>query len=274
MGILAYLAPDDIPLSLINSDVMSEIARGEAVAALCEVSLLEIKSDRDDVTVTVHRLAQTVMRDRLAKQHKEEHVSNQALILVAAAFPHGAIGPDDVRFWSICAALRPHVLSVLQTVRDKCLIAETAAILLTQLALYLVTRAEHGEAEALYRRAVELLEGSFGPSHTFVSTALNHLAALLRETNRLQEAEPLMRRALDIDEEALGPDHPDVGRDLSNLAWLLKDMWRLEEAEAVMGRALHIAEKHHGTDDSQVASRLIVLGRIHMAVGVLRKPNH
>ena len=38
MGILAYFARDDIPLSLITADVMREIARGEAVAALCEVS--------------------------------------------------------------------------------------------------------------------------------------------------------------------------------------------------------------------------------------------
>ena len=43
MGILAYFAPDDIPLDLITDEVMSEIARGDAVAALKEVSLLEVK---------------------------------------------------------------------------------------------------------------------------------------------------------------------------------------------------------------------------------------
>ena len=68
MGILAYFAQDDIPLSLISADVMSEIARGEAVAALCEVSLLEVENEGDQATVSVHRLAQTVMRDRLRKR--------------------------------------------------------------------------------------------------------------------------------------------------------------------------------------------------------------
>ena len=41
-------------------------------------------------------------------------------------------------------------------------------------------------------------------------TALNNLAQLLQDTNRLGEAEPLMRRALAIDEKSFGPDHPNV----------------------------------------------------------------
>ena len=40
--------------------------------------------------------------------------------------------------------------------------------------------------------------------------ALNNLAQLLQDTNRLAEAEPLMRRALAIDEQSYGPDHPNV----------------------------------------------------------------
>ena len=87
MGILAYFAPDDIPLSLITVKVMSEIARGDAVAALKEASLLEVKNDGDQATISVHRLAQTVMRDRLAKQGQAEEASTQALTLVADAFP-------------------------------------------------------------------------------------------------------------------------------------------------------------------------------------------
>ncbi len=41
MGLLALLAPDDIPLDIITEEVMSEIEKGEAVAALIEVSLLD-----------------------------------------------------------------------------------------------------------------------------------------------------------------------------------------------------------------------------------------
>ena len=110
MGILAYFAQDDIPLSLISADVMSEIARGEAVAALCEVSLLEVENEGDRATVSVHRLAQTVMRDRLTKNGKAEETAAQALTLVDDAFPFEVY--NDVRSWPVCAALRPHAISV------------------------------------------------------------------------------------------------------------------------------------------------------------------
>ena len=56
--------------------------------------------------------------------------------------------------------------------------------------------------------------------------ALNNLALLLKDTNRLLEAEPLMRRALAIDEASLGPDHPKVAIVLDNLAQLLQAIKR------------------------------------------------
>ena len=68
------------------------------------------------------------------------------------------------------------------------------------------------------RRALAIDEGSYGPDHPDSPRALNNLAQLLQDTNRLGEAEPLMRRALAIAERSYGPDHPDVATDLNNLA--------------------------------------------------------
>jgi len=57
MGLLAYFAPDDIPLDVIGAKAMSELERGEAVAALHEVSLLGLKSGGDGKPmVSVHGL--------------------------------------------------------------------------------------------------------------------------------------------------------------------------------------------------------------------------
>jgi hypothetical protein len=67
-----------------------------------------------------------------------------------------------------------------------------------ELARWLNNRAEHDEAEPLYRRALAIDEKSFGPKHPEVATDLNNLARLLRATNRLAEAEPLSRRVLRI----------------------------------------------------------------------------
>ncbi len=72
------------------------------------------------------------------------------------------------------------------------------------------------------------------------AVALNNLAALLQDTNRLAEAEPLMRRALAIDEQSYGAEHPNVANDLNNLATLLKVTNRLAEAEPLMRRCIAI----------------------------------
>ena len=255
MGNLAYFAPDDIPLSLITAEVMNEIARGDAVAALYEVSLLEIENEGDETTVSVHRLAQTVMRDRLAKQEKAEEVAALALTLVADAFPRGEIGPDDVRSWPVCAALRPHVLSVLQT--DYGPVSEKNGRLINQLAVYLLARAEHTEAEPLLRRAVRVAEKALGFNHPNVAATLNNLASFLLDIGRPAEAEPLMRRALAIDEQSLGPDHPRVAVYLNNLAALLEE-WcgRYEEAERLKRRSLDIDERSLGPEHPNVAIRL------------------
>ena len=79
------------------------------------------------------------------------------------------------------------------------------------------------EAEPLFRRALAILEKSYGPDHPQVAFCLNNLAELLRATGRPSEAEPLFRRALAIRENSLGPDHPEVAISLHNLAFMLKN---------------------------------------------------
>src|SRR5205085_1890260 len=104
------------------------------------------------------------------------------------------------------------------------------------------------EAEPLLRRALAIWERSLGPDHPHVASALNNLALLLQDTNRLGEAEPLFRRVAAIFEASLGPDHPHVATALNNLAALLRDTNRPGEAEPLVRRALAIDERSYGPD--------------------------
>jgi tetratricopeptide (TPR) repeat protein len=271
MGIFAYFGPDDIPLSLITANVMSEIARGEAVAALCEVSLLEVENDGDQATVSVHRLAQTVMRDRLAKQGKGVEASALALSLAKEAFPY-LDGPSDVGRWAECSRLRSHALAVLAFVRETA--DQTTTILLQNLAAYLYGCADYSGAEALLREALEIAEKAYGPDHPKIATSLNNLAELLRCTNRLANAEGLMRRALAIDEQSFGPDHPEVAICLNNLAAILQATNRLAEAEPLIRRALAIDEKSFGPDHPNVAIRLGNLAGLLIATSRIAEAEH
>src|SRR5262249_6621262 len=65
MGLLAFLAPQQIPLWLF-ADRFTQIALSDAVAALARLSLLSHEALDDGApAVAVHRLVQEVMRGRL-----------------------------------------------------------------------------------------------------------------------------------------------------------------------------------------------------------------
>ncbi|APZ54423.1 Tetratricopeptide repeat-containing protein [Salipiger abyssi] len=90
----------------------------------------------------------------------------------------------------------------------------------------------YGEAEPLYRRALEARERVLGPEHPDTLRSVNNLAALYENTGRYGEAEPLFRRALEASEEAdgYGPMHPTTVVYNGNLAFLLANSDRPQDA--------------------------------------------
>jgi tetratricopeptide (TPR) repeat protein len=101
--------------------------------------------------------------------------------------------------------------------------------------LWLNNRAEHGEAEPLYRRALTIDEKSFGPEHPDVARGLNNLALPLSDTNRLAEAEPLFRQVLRILAEfghRTGHEHPHFRTAINNYAGLISAMGLSQDAIA------------------------------------------
>ncbi len=145
-------------------------------------------------------------------------------------------------------------LKLLQTVADKAPQWWEARV---RLGSQLEDLARYAEAEQHLRAAVAL-----AVDEKDQATALNNLALMLQETNRLAEAEPLMRKALAIDEKSYGPEHPMVAIDLDNLAQLLQDTNRLAEAEPLMRRALEIEETTYGPDHPDVAITLSNLAQL------------
>ena len=61
MSVLAFLAPDHIPSTLVGSSVMDVIERTAALESLTAVALISVNSDG---SIRIHRLVQEVMRQR------------------------------------------------------------------------------------------------------------------------------------------------------------------------------------------------------------------
>lgn len=103
-----------------------------------------------------------------------------------------------------------------------------------------------GDAEALYKRAIELdQKGGESPG---LATSMNNLALVYRAQKKYGEAEKLYNRSLAILEKSLGPSHPDIARALNNLAVLYRMKGEPERARPLQERALGIAEAALGRD--------------------------
>jgi len=73
------------------------------------------------------------------------------------------------------------------------------------LARHLQDQGRYGDAEPLFREALERRQRVHGGGHLHVTVALNNLGQLLREMGRLAEAAPLLLEALESTRRLLGP---------------------------------------------------------------------
>ncbi len=136
----------------------------------------------------------------------------------------------------------------------------------TNLAAVAKNLGRHGDAERLYRDAIERFSSVLGREHYRTAVALNDLALLLSETGRSGEAEPLYREALEIRRRVFGDDHLAVATGLKNLGLLLAQMGRYEEAEGFYREALALGRKLPG-DEERLANTLVGLADVLATTG-------
>jgi tetratricopeptide (TPR) repeat protein len=233
LNLFAFFAPDAIRREWIVSGaghlpetlagaVNDELAFDDIAAAFRRYSLVEVNAERN--SFTVHRLVQTVMRERMTDEERVKW-AEAALRVVNDKFPVVDFyqRPET---WPLCNELLAHARA------------------LTELAESLDVAKE----QTLFERALKINEAAFGSDHPSVAICLNNLGLLLQELGDLAQARALFELALKIDEAAFGPDHPSVATGLNNLAGALQDLGDLAQADALLERALSICRKFLGDD--------------------------
>lgn len=218
-----------------------------AIAALRSLSLVQRQAETR--TLSLHRLVQAVVRDRMSEQ--EQRVWMERIIAaLAAVFPQAA-----PQVWSQCERLLPHVLTIATSVPDQTSNQELAQVL-RKAAHYLCARAHYEQAEPLYERVLRIQEQALGPAHPELAHMIFSLANLSYEQGKDQQAEPLFQRALGILEQAVGPEHPDVAYPLNGLANLFRDGCHYTEADQLYQRVLSIREQQLGQHHPLTAQTL------------------
>jgi tetratricopeptide (TPR) repeat protein len=273
LNLCAFLAPDDISLELLCGGVehlpellaataTDKLAMNRAIKALRQYSLIATSGE----FLSVHRLVQAVVRDRLGEDD-EKRWTETVVRLLSAAFPFDS---DDVRTWHQSSRLLPHALAAATHAESREVAPEVTQDILNQTGLYLHGRAEFAEAKVLFERALSLAEEAYGPNYPEVATIVNNLGSVLQDLGDLQGAKELFERALKIDEEAYGPVHPEVATIVNNLGLVLQALGDLQGAKELFEQALKIDEKTYGPVHPNVATRVNNLGSVLQDLGDLQ----
>jgi hypothetical protein len=147
LDVLAWLAPEPVPLSLFDAAPLAEAIADprEALAGLAGYSL--VRFDATGEAVVVHRLVQEITRGRIPAAERSATVQI-ALEAVNALAPYQA---DDVRTWGVWTSLAAHAGAVSRWA-DAAGVAAPTALLMNQLGVHWQWRGQFREAEPFCRR--------------------------------------------------------------------------------------------------------------------------
>lgn len=252
----AFLHPDAIPEeiliegaphlgSLLASITSDPCKRDTAIAALRQYSL--VRRNLDTKTLTIHRLVQAVVKDRLSEE-KQRQWAERAVRAVNQVLPKVIIG-SPILLWQRFQRYILHAQACTILIEQWDMISPSAWSLLGHTGNYLHEGGQYAQAERLLQKAFDITMSALGPEHPDVAQAFHALAILYWSRGKYTLAEPLLQQALAIREKVLGPEHPDVAQNLNDLALVLYSRGQFVQAELLYKRSLdswkHVSESNN-----------------------------
>jgi tetratricopeptide (TPR) repeat protein len=131
----------------------------------------------------------------------------------------------------------------------------------------LLNSGRYDEAEATYRRAIELIERHQGAESGRIGSCYNNIANTRYFRGDYEGALAHYRKGLEIDERVLGRDHYRVATELHNISLVLTLLGRYAEALPLETRALEIRERVLGPRHWHTALSLSNLGELKWRLG-------
>ncbi len=268
LNFCAFLAPHAIPETLILEsaphlgDVLAPVAADPVELDLTYKEALKyslVQREGDTATLTIHRLVQAVLRDRMPIEIQREWM-HRAVLAVDAVIPNLLALEQreaNVRYL-------PHALVCATWIEQENFHNKESSHVLNWAARCLDERAQYKEAESLSKCSVAMYEQLMGPENPVVALQLSNLASIYQHQGKYKEAEPLLQRALTLQEQ-LGHPHIVVG--LNNLAALYNDQGRYIEAEKLLKRAIAMGEQLMSSDYPYTSQSLNNLAALYKGQG-------
>jgi tetratricopeptide (TPR) repeat protein len=257
LKVLAYLAPSEIPRSLLRRMIpalpaplsdhfSSQLVLEGAIERLTQFFLV----NGDDRAIMVHRLVAALTRDRL---HEDERANwcEIALSMMEQTF---RFRPDDTTSWVECAEALPHALAV-STLAEKAVLDPSAnAKLLNQIGEYLQQAGLLEAAKIIFERALACTDAAHGPEDVRRSAIVNNLGRVLKRMGNVGQAREHFESALRLDQENYGESHPHVAEVTNNYGTVLHMAGDVKTALHQFQWALEICRNSYGPEHSKVAT--------------------
>ena len=125
------------------------LALDKAVSVIRRYSLIDASGE---LTLSLHRLVQAVIRNRLGETGQKQWAEAAANVL-NQAFPFDS---DDIRTWKECDRLLPHAIATTDFAESLGVGLGVAARLINQIGLYSVGRAEYAIGKTAFERAIAM----------------------------------------------------------------------------------------------------------------------
>ena len=270
----AYLAPEAIPRSffavLEENSAATRKRVADALIALHRYSLATVSGNR----ISVHRLLQKVIRDRLTGP-------DQATAVIDALTATQAALPDDPGLpatWPQCQELVPHVVALASVEAVADLGAAPLVGILNWTCWFLLRAGSTLPALELATQAVFVSTGRLGPDQPDTLTAWANLAESYWSAGRTGEAMAIEEQVAANRGRLLGPDHPDTLTAWNNLAESYQSAGRTGEAIAIFervaadrGRLLGPEHPHTLAARNNLASAYQSAGRTGEAIAIFER---
>ncbi|MER5820941.1 tetratricopeptide repeat protein [Streptomyces mirabilis] len=264
----AWLAPDDIPHTLLTPSSAEPDDIAEAIGTLAAYSMV---TDTDS-GLSIHRMVQTVLRttqDTIGTHSERQLQGRDRAELNVLRHLTPLPGQDSTtnNQWD---SLTPHLVTLAATTppgRHNTLLADAYATAATRLH----QQGHTARTIPLFEAILAEREQVLGGAHPHTLTNRNNLAAAFLSAGDLERAIPLYEATLAQREQVLGDTHPDTLTSRHNLAYAYQTAGDLKRAIPLHQTALAQREQVLGDTHPHTLSSRNNLAGAYLAGGDLER---
>lgn len=275
LEIFSFLAADDIPYELLLNleenlitglqDESIPLSLADAKNALNSYSLINIH--KDNKGISIHRLVQAVVRNRLAAD--AEHRYNMvltALYTVTQTFIHYRNTANERQK---CSSLLPHSLEVSRYASELNAEPQINIKLLLEIGLYLLMISQFNESKKVFLNALALANKYYRTIYNDdTADILNNLGLIHDELGEYFKARLCYEKALLINHRLhKNGDNFNAIVYLRNLGNIKNRSGKCSEALEDYSKAFEIARNLYSQDDNNIGSILGDIGVVYESIG-------